>query len=120
MAKFIKCIVAINRLRIEQFDADGKPVIVNKEDMFGTTYKETQEVTYKRGDEISLPEDVIVRLGKSVQMMMVPQVDVPMTPTVVAPPEGEMKDSGKETTISDMIPKDERPKGFAKTTSKGK
>lgn len=122
MIKLIKCIVRMNRLRLEQFDSNGKPVVIEKQDMFGTQYPETQEVTYRRGDTVSLPEAVIRKLGKSVEMVMVPQVDEPVVSAQVIPLDGELKSSGRERTVAEIIPKDKDEKGsdVKPSTPKGK
>ena len=122
MVKLIKCIVRMNRLRLEQFDSNGKAVVIEKQDMFGTQYPETQEVTYRRGDTVSLPEAVIKKLGKSVEMVMVPQVEEPVVSEQTIPADGELKSSGRERTVAEIIPKDKDEKGSdAKPSSpKGK
>jgi len=109
--KFIKCKVMMSQLRIAVLDTNGEPVIVEKVDMFDNKYRETQEVTYRRGDVVSLPESVIERLGKSVAIVMVPQVDEPVVEEQALPPNGEIRDSGRDKTIAEIIPKDKDTKG---------
>ena len=104
--KLIKCEVTMNQLRMAVLDKDGEPVILDKEDMFGNKYKETVEATYKRGEIISLPEAAIKKLGKSVAMVMVPQVEEPDVAEEAVPSDGEIRESGTEKTVADMIPKD--------------
>lgn len=115
MIKFVKCEVLMSHLRIESFDKNGKPIIVEKKDMFGNKYKETEEVTYRRGEIISLPEGRIEKLGKSVGMVMVPQVEEPEIYVPEIPKDGELKASDHEKTVAEIIPKDEKD---GKETSK--
>ena len=122
--KLIKCEVMMNQLRMAVLGKDGEPVIVEKEDMFGNKYKETVEATYKRGEVISLPEAVIKKLGTSVSMVMVPQVEEPMVVDEVVSTDGELRESKGEKTVADMIPKNDvkdkdKPSGRV-PTSKGK
>jgi hypothetical protein len=121
MVKFIKCRVMMSQLRMAVLNASGEPNIIEKEDMFGNKYMETQEVTYRRGDTVSLPEAVIKKLGKSVAIVMVPQVDEPVVTEQEVPADGEIRDSGREKTIAEIIPKDKDDTGNdVKTkTSKG-
>lgn len=111
----------MSQLRMAVLNASGEPNIIEKEDMFGNKYMETQEVTYRRGDTVSLPEAVIKKLGKSVAIVMVPQVDEPVVTEQEVPADGEIRDSGREKTIAEIIPKDKDDTGNdVKTeTSKG-
>ncbi len=109
--KFIKCEILMSQLRMEEFDSDGKPIVVEKQDMFGNNYMERKEITYRRGAVVALPEAVIKKLGKSVAMVMVPQVDEPIVDIQPVVRDGEFKLSGREKTVADMIPKDKDDKG---------
>ena len=122
MVKLIKCIVLMNRLRLEQFGSDGNPIVVKKTDMFGTEDMETEEVTYRRVENVLLPEAVIKKLGKSVEMVMVPQVEEPVIAEQAIPGDGEIRDSGREKTVAEIIPKetDVKDNGSKSSNSKGK
>lgn len=106
MMKLFRCSVLMSQLRINVLDSEGVPIVVKKQDMHGTDYMETVEKTYRKGDEISLPEAYITKLGKSVEVVMVPQVDEPVVEDVAVPADGEIRESGTEKTVADMIPKD--------------
>lgn len=112
MVKLYNCTVMMSQLRTNVLDSNGEPVIVKKKDMLGAEYSESQEKTYRRGDIISLPEAVIKKLGKSVEMVMVPQIEEPVEYVPEEVKNGEFKDSGREKTVAEIIPKEE--KGSAK------
>jgi len=111
MTKFIKCVVKVSRLRIEEFDSvTGKTISSVKKDWNGAEYVETKEVTYLRGAEVAFPEAVVKKLGRSVEVMMAPVVMEAVTEPAYEAPEGSFKDESKENTVANLIPKD-KPKG---------
>lgn len=117
--KFFKCMVKMSHIKIEEFDDEGNPVIVEKMDLFKNKYMETVEKTYKRGDVIILPEAVIKKLGKSVEMVMAPveMMAVEADPNEVIEedgPEGEFKETEDGDTVAKMIPKPSKGKGKGK------
>jgi len=117
--KFIKCEVIANRLMIEVFDdKTGKPVTEKKVDMYNNEYVETKETIYRRGDIITLPEDVVKRLGGSIEVVMAPVVMEPVEDEPVEPKEGEFKDTSGGETVADIIPKEPKKSTTRKTTAK--
>jgi len=119
MTKFIKCIVKVSRLRIEEFDSvTGEPISSVKNDWNGAEYVETKEVTYLRGAEVAFPEAVVKKLGRSVEVMMTPMVMEAVVVPAYEAPEGAFKDESDENTVANLIPKDP-PKGKGGKGGKG-
>ena len=124
MIKLFRCRVLMSQLRVNILNANGDATTVKKKDVFGTEYIETVEKTYRKGEELSLPEAYIKKLGKSVEIVMVPQVEEPMVVDEVVSTDGELRESKGEKTVADMIPKNDvkdkdKPSGRV-PTSKGK
>jgi hypothetical protein len=108
--KFFRCKVRMSHLRIAVFDDNGEPIIEEKQDLFKNKYMETLERTYKRGEEIILPEAVIKKLGKSVELVMAPVEAVPVEAdpseiTEEEAPEGDFKEVAKGDTVAEKFPK---------------
>lgn len=123
--KFFKCIVKMAHIRIEEFNDEGTPVIVEKTDMFKNMFLETVEKTYTRGEIIVLPEAIVEKLGNSVELVMAP---VELSPVEAEPgeeveetaPEGDFKPTNDSDTVAGMIPKPEKDKGKGGKSNKGK
>lgn len=121
--KFFRCKVKMSHLRLAVFDNDGEPIVEEKQDLFKNKYMETLEKTYKRGDEIILPEAVIKKLGKSVELVMAPVEAVPIEadPSEMDAedaPEGDFKEANKGDTVAEKFPKPEEKSGKGKGSKK--
>lgn len=128
--------VLANRLVMEAFDDDGKPIVVTKTDTFDESYQETLEVQYRRGDIIYLPMAEIEKRRNSLEMVLEPvkvgpviqdpkipeseelEPEEPEEASFKVPMTAEEKDKDEEPTVAQLIPKKDKSKDKSPGKSK--